>query len=121
MSDDKHNIADITSRIENGTAYGVFGLNKDDGTVGHGVISASAKGSELILFSSTDHTNYVRINGGTGVIEVARNNRYTISIDGDSGTIKMRDSSSNTNVVFDGSTGRIDCKSLYINGQQVTP
>lgn len=121
LSNDKRNIADITSRIENGTAYGVFGLSKDDGTVGHGVISASAKGSELVLFSSTDQTNYVRINGGTGVVEVARNNRYTILIDGDSGTIKMRDSSSNTNVVFDGSTGRIDCKSLYINGTQVTP
>lgn len=45
----------------------------------------------------------------------------TIEIVNYGGKITLRNASGTDNIIIDGSTGRIDCKSLYINGQQVTP
>ena len=60
---------------------------------------------------------------GQGIISLAQgSNGYRIVIDGVNGRIQIKNASGSENLItLDGSTGRIDCKSLYINGTKVTP
>jgi hypothetical protein len=113
-------IARLMATESAGVSIGNLTLSRYDGTGTKRIFEARADGV-MSIESPTSATDGIDIDAGAGKVYMWHNSKATVLLDANDGTITLRDSSGNTNITLNGSTGRIDCKSLYINGTKVTP